>query len=57
MKAVAWLTTLAIMWCINYFVLRIAGKCFNYTFTMNECNGIYLLLIWMRCIIGGGTND
>ena len=57
MKAVAWLTTLAIMWCINYFVLRIAGKCFNYTFTMNECNGIYLLLIWMHCIIGGGTND
>ena len=57
MKAVSWLLSLAIMWCINYFVLRIAGKCFNYTFTIAECNGIYLLLIWMRCILEGGTND
>ena len=57
MKAVAWLLNLAIMWCVNYFVLRIAGECFNYAFTVAECNGIYLLLMWVRCIIGGGTHD
>lgn len=53
MKVVGWLITLAIMWCINCFVLRIAGACFNYTFTLAECNGIFLLLIWVRCVIGG----
>ena len=53
MKAVAWLIALAIMWCINYFVLRIAGFLLDYTFTLAECTGIFVLLLWVRCIIGG----
>ena len=53
MKAVAWLIALAIMWCINYFALRIAGFLLSYTFTLAECTGIFVLLLWVRCIIGG----
>ena len=53
MKAVAWLIALAIMWCINYFILRIAGFLLGYTFTLAECTGIFILLLWVRCIIGG----
>lgn len=53
MQTVALLITLAIVWCINYFVLRIAGIFLDYTFTIAECTGIFILLLWVRCMIGG----
>lgn len=53
MKVLVYLLALAVIWCLNYFVLRIAGFLLSYTFTFAECTGIFVLLLWVRCIIGG----
>lgn len=53
MKVLEYLLALATAWCFNYVVLRIAGLLLGYTLTLAECTGIFVLLLWARCIIGG----
>ena len=54
MKVLAYLLTLATAWCLNAIVLRIAGLLLGYALTLAECTGIFVLLLWVRGMIGGG---
>lgn len=53
MRVLGYLLGLAIMWCLNYVALCVAGLLLGYTLTLAECTGIFVLLLWVRCIIGG----
>lgn len=56
MKVLAYLLTLATALCFNYIALRIAGLLLGYTLTFAECTGIFILLLWVRGMIGGGRS-
>lgn len=53
MKVIGYTLALAAIWCLNYVVLRVAGLLLGYTLTLAECTGIFVLLLWVRCIVGG----
>lgn len=53
MKVLGYLLALGFAWCLNYFALRIAGLLLGYTLTFAECTGIFILLLWAKCIVGG----
>lgn len=56
MKIVMYLMLGAALGCVNYFVLRLAGMFLGYSFTVAECTGIFVLLLWLRVMIGGGRS-
>lgn len=52
-KALALITLLAILWTINYIVVRIVGLCFGVTTTALQSTGVLVTLLWIRIVCGG----
>lgn len=52
-KALALITELAILWCINCFVVRIVGWCFGVNATCLQATGVLFALLWIRIVCGG----
>ena len=56
MKVLVRLVLYYILWCVNYLVLLLVGFLCNFKLSVAECTGIFVMLLWMRCMIGGGRS-
>lgn len=45
-----------IVWCINFLVLLLVGWLCDFKLSVAECTGVFILLLWVRCMVGGGRH-
>lgn len=51
-KAIMLAVLLAIVWIVNYFIVRIVGLCFGVTVTPLQATGVLVALLWVTVVIG-----
>ena len=51
-KTLALITLLAILWIINYFVVRIVGLCFGVNTTCLQATGVLVAILYVRVMWG-----
>lgn len=51
-KLIMW----CILWYINLLVLMLVGWLCSFKLSVAECTGVFVLLLWVRCMVGGGRH-
>lgn len=51
-KAIMLVVLLAIIWIVNYFIVRIVGLCFGVTTTPLQATGVLVALLYVRVMWG-----
>ena len=56
MNVLVKLITWCILWYINLLVLMLVGWLCSFKLSVAECTGVFVLLLWVRCMVGGGRH-